>query len=283
MVLWFILVTMFERVGLSTCGLLILSIISCLKLLIWNFKELSLKVNFFATCLGAAIYSNASLNAIKLLRKENLEVVFKKDQTCCGQPSYNSGYYEETKKVVLYNIKLYSNNDYPIILPSGSCTGMMRHDYLELFEGHAEFNMVKDFCSRVYELSEFLDKKLQVKYEDKGEPLKITWHSNCHALRVAKVIDSAKNLIRQLKNVELIELEKEEECCGFGGTFSVKEPEISAVMVKEKIKDIESRQVDVIVSADAGCLMNISTAMQKMGSLTKPMHFYDFLASRLGL
>lgn len=112
----------------------------------------------------------------------------------------------------------------------------MRHDYLELFEGHAEFNMVKDFCSRVYELSEFLDKKLQVKYEDKGEPLKITWHSNCHALRVAKVIDSAKNLIRQLKNVELIELEKEEECCGFGGLFQSKSLKFQRLWSKKRLK-----------------------------------------------
>ncbi|MFC3847705.1 (Fe-S)-binding protein [Helicobacter baculiformis] len=241
-----------------------------------------MKVYFFATCLGGGLYSNTILNCVKLLRKEGVEVIFKKDQTCCGQPSYNSGYYDQTRQVVLHNIRLFEQ-DHPIIVPSGSCMGMMAHDFLELFEGHSELEEVKHFCARVFELSEFLDKHLGVHYEDKGAPTKITWHSNCHALRVSKVIQNAKNLIAQLSNVELIPLEREEECCGFGGTFCVKEPEISHAMVEEKIKDIESRQVDYLISADAGCLLNISTAMTKRQSSTKTMHFYDFLAQRVGV
>lgn len=241
-----------------------------------------MKVYFFATCLGGIAYSNTCVNAIKLLQAAGVEVIFKKDQTCCGQPSYNSGYYEETKKVALYNVNLFEK-DYPIIVPSGSCVGMMREDYLELFEGSEEFDKVKEFCSRVYELSEFLDKKLGVKYEDLGKPTKITWHSNCHALRVAKIINSSKALLKSLKNVELIELNREEECCGFGGTFSVKEPEISQKMVETKIFDIESKNVEYIVAGDAGCLLNISGAMSKKGSKTKPIHLYDFLAQRIGI
>ena len=179
-------------------------------------------------------------------------------------------------------MNLFKGNE-PIILPSGSCTGMMKVDYIELFEGSEYESQAREFSSRIYELSEFLDKVLKVRYEDKGAPTKVTWHSNCHALRSAKCIDSAKNLIKSLNNVELIELEREEECCGFGGTFSVKEPEISNAMVTQKVQDIASRGVEYILSADSGCLLNISGAMKKQGVNVKPMHLYDFLAQRIGL
>lgn len=241
-----------------------------------------MKVYFFATCLGSIAYSNTCVNAIKLLQKEGVEVIFKKDQTCCGQPSYNSGYYEDSRKVAMFNIKLF-DKPYPIVVPSGSCAGMMKVDYLELFENDPNYAMVKDFSSRIYELSDFLYKELKVKYEDKGEKTKVTWHSNCHALRVAKSIESSKSLIRQLKNVELIELEREEECCGFGGTFSIKEPELSNAMVLEKIEDIKSRNVEYLVSADAGCLLNIGGAMKKNQVNIQPIHLYDFLANRINL
>lgn len=241
-----------------------------------------MKVYFFATCLGGIAYSGTCVNAIKLLQKEGIEVIFKKDQTCCGQPSYNSGFYNDTRKVALHNIALFSE-PYPIIIPSGSCAGMMKVDYLDLFKDSDEIDKVRDFSSRVWELSDFLCKELRVNYEDKGEKVKVTWHSNCHALRAAKSIESSKNLIRQLKNVELLELDREEECCGFGGTFSIKEPEISKAMVEEKIADIKSKEVDYLIAGDAGCLMNISGAMEKMGAGVKYMHLYDFIANRIDL
>ncbi|MDE6886902.1 MAG: (Fe-S)-binding protein [Helicobacteraceae bacterium] len=241
-----------------------------------------MKAYFFATCLGGVAYSNTCINAIKLLQKEGVEIIFKKDQTCCGQPSFNSGYYDYSQQIALHNIKLF-NEPYPVIVPSGSCAGVMKVDYLELFADSGDYAMVKEFSSRVYELSDFLLKELKVNYEDKGEKVKVAWHSNCHALRVAKSVGSSKSLIRQLKNVELIELEREEECCGFGGTFSIKEPEISNAMVQDKIKDIQDRNVEYLVSGDAGCLMNISGAMQKNNVNVKPIHLYDFIAQRINL
>lgn len=239
-----------------------------------------MRIYFFATCLGSVAYSNTCINAIKLLQKEGVEVVFKKDQTCCGQPSYNSGYYNDTKAVALHNINIF-DKPYPIIVPSGSCAGMMKVDYLELFENDSNYSLVKEFSSRVFELSEFLLKELKVNYDDIGEKVKVTWHSNCHALRVAKSVEYSKTIIRQLKNVELVELDKEDECCGFGGTFSIKEPEISKAMVESKISDIKSKNIDYVVSGDAGCLMNISGAMDKMGLGIKGIHLYDFIAQRI--
>lgn len=240
------------------------------------------KVYFFATCLGGIAYSDTCVHAIQLLQKEGIEVIFKKDQTCCGQPSYNSGYYEESRKIALYNLQLF-HNDHPIIVPSGSCAGMMRIDYVNLFKDTQYEQDFQHFSSRIYELSEYLDNVLNVRYYDIGKPIKITWHSNCHALRVTQCIASAKNLLKRLHNVELVELEREEECCGFGGTFSVKEPEISRAMVHEKIADIQSRNIECLISADAGCLLNISGAMAKIGVSIESMHLYDFLAKRIGL
>ena len=242
-----------------------------------------MKAYFFATCLGGVAFSKTCVNAIKILQKAGVEVIFKKDQTCCGQPSYNSGYYDESRRVALYNLELF-DKDYPIIVPSGSCTGMMRHDYLELFEGRNEYSRFQEFSSRVYEMSEFLVDQCKFQPEDLGKPTRITWHSNCHAYRVAKCIPAAKKIISDLKNVTLIDLDREEECCGFGGTFSVKEPEISEAMVKEKIADIQSKDVEFLVAADGGCLLNITGAMAKAGvQKIIPVHFYDFLAQRIGI
>lgn len=238
------------------------------------------KVHFYATCLGSVAMQNTVLNAIKLLRREGVEVIFKKNQTCCAQPSFNSGYFNESREIALYNANLF-DKDYPIVVPSGSCAGMMSHDYLELFKNKTELSKIKDFSSRVIELSQYLDEVLNVNYEDKGEPIKVTWHSNCHALRIQKSIQASKNLIKKLKNVELLNLEYEEECCGFGGTFSIKEPEISNAMVKSKIKDIQNQGVKYLISGDGGCLLNIDGTMKRANLDIKGIHLYDFLLKRL--
>lgn len=238
------------------------------------------KVYLFATCLGTALMQESVLSAIKLLRREGIEVIFKKNQTCCSQPSFNSGYFHESKNVALHNIELF-DKDYPIIVPSGSCAGMMSHDYLELFKEDKNFKKVEEFSSRIIELSQYLDEVLKVDYEDKGEPIKVTWHSNCHALRIQKSIEASKNLIKKLKNVELVNLQYEEECCGFGGTFSIKEPKISNSMALEKIKDIQNTGANYVISGDGGCLLNISGTLAKIGSNIKAIHLYDFLNKRL--
>ncbi|WP_027327212.1 (Fe-S)-binding protein [Helicobacter pametensis] len=241
-----------------------------------------MKVYFFGTCLGNIAYSKALISSVKLLQHFGATVIYKKDQSCCGQPSLNSGYYEETRKIALANIALF-NEPYPIIVPSGSCAGAMMHDYIQLFENTPHAQEIQEFSSRVYDLSEFLLNQLNAKLLDQGEKTRVTWHSNCHALRVTKCTEASKSLIRMLENVDLIELEREEECCGFGGTFSIKEPEISKTMVEKKIADILSRDVEYVISGDGGCLLNISGAMKKMGCPTKPMHLYEFLAQRIGL
>ncbi len=237
------------------------------------------KVYFYATCLASAAMQKTALNCIELLKMTGVQVVFKKDQTCCGQPSFNTGYFNDTKRIALYNANLF-NEDFPVIVPSGSCAGMMSHDYIELFKNDKDYEKIANFSKRVIELSQYLEQN-NIAYEDKGELVKVTWHSNCHALRVQKSIEASKNLLKKLKNVELVELKYEEECCGFGGTFSVKEPEISNAMAQAKIDDIVKSGAKVIVSADGGCLLNISGTIKKMGLDIKTYHLYDFLMARI--
>ncbi|MCB1824175.1 MAG: (Fe-S)-binding protein, partial [Candidatus Competibacteraceae bacterium] len=170
--------------------------------------------------------------------------------------------------------------DYPIIVPSGSCGGMLKHHYPKLFTDQPEAAEAQRFSDRVFELTEFLVKVLNIKLDDRGQPIKITWHSSCSALREMRVIDYSKSLVRQLKNVEMIELQRERECCGFGGSFSVKQADISSAMVADKVADIEQTGAALLLSGDCGCLMNIGGALKHHNSSIPAKHIAEFLLER---
>jgi L-lactate dehydrogenase complex protein LldE len=217
--------------------------------------------------------------AIRLLQAQGVKVIFPHDQSCCGQPAYNSGFPREARSVARRQIQVFAK-PYPIIVPSGSCAGMMKHHYPTLFAGTPDEADARRFSERVYEWSEYLATALAVKLEDRGDPLTITWHSSCHALREMDVIRYSKALLRQLKNVTLVELQRETECCGFGGTFAVKQPLISAAMVKDKVGDIRRTGATTLVAGDCGCLMNITGAMEHAGVAVAGKHLAEFLWER---
>lgn len=244
-----------------------------------NYPEHSDTVYYFGTCLSDFFYPDAGMAGIRLLHREGIRVIYPQAQTCCGQPAYNSGFPEEAKKVAKRQIRLFKE-PLPVIVPSGSCAGMMRFHYPKLFSNDPDLDSIIEFSRRVFELSEFLVKVLDIKLHDKGFPVKVTWHSSCHSLREMNVIEDSKSLIRQLKNVELIELEKEYECCGFGGTFSVKHSEISSAMVKDKVADIVNSGASLVLTNDCGCLMNITGAMEFEDIPVKGMHLAEFLWER---
>lgn len=237
-------------------------------------------VYYFGTCLIDMLYPQAGMAGLNLIRREGVRVIFPPEQTCCGQPAYNSGFPKEARRVALKQIRLFSK-ELPIVVPSGSCAAMMKHHYPLLFEGDSDFNRVRQFSDRIYELSEFLVRILGIKLEDQGAPTKVTWHSSCSAAREMGVIEDSKSLIHQLNNVELIELKNEHECCGFGGTFSVKQPEISGAMVADKIEDIVQTGASRILAGDCGCLMNISGAMEYQNVSLKGQHFAEFIWERI--
>ncbi|NJN45536.1 MAG: (Fe-S)-binding protein [Candidatus Competibacteraceae bacterium] len=225
-------------------------------------------------------YPQAGLAGIELLQRHGIKVVFPQGQSCCGQPAHNSGFPEETKAVARQQLKSFPK-DYPIIVPSGSCAGMLKHHYPRLFANQPEAAEAQRFAERVYELTEFLVRVLQIKLEDHGKPIKVTWHSSCHATREMGIIEDSKSLLRQLQNVELVELQNEHECCGFGGTFSVKQPAISAAMVKDKTADIQQTGAARVLSGDCGCLMNIGGALEYQQQSIPTQHIAEFILERV--
>lgn len=237
------------------------------------------RVYYFGTCVIDLFYPGAGLAGMELLRLQGLSVVFPPEQSCCGQPARNSGYFDEARAVALRQMEAFPGDD-PIVVPSGSCAGMMKTHYPQLFEGRPDYDRAVAFSARVYELTAFLVNVLNIRLEDKGEPVKVTWHGSCHSMREMGVVDEPKALLRQLSNVTLVENPREKECCGFGGTFAVRQPEISAAMVKDKVEALESTQASKVVSGDCGCLMNITGAMKKQGSPMSGQHIAEFLLER---
>ena len=238
------------------------------------------KVYYFGTCLIDLCYPQAGMAGIELIQREGIEVLFPQRQSCCGQPAYNSGFPDEARKVARQQLKAFPH-DYPIVIPSGSCGGMLKHHYPKLFADQPEAAQAQRFSSRVIELTEFLVRVLGIQLEDRGQPIKVTWHSSCSALREMRVIDYSKALLRQLQNVELIELQRERECCGFGGSFSVKQADLSSAMVNDKVADIEQTGASRVLSGDCGCLMHIGGALGYRHSPVPAQHIAEFIRERI--
>ena len=243
-------------------------------------------VYFFGTCLIDMMYPKAGITAMQLLQREGIKVIFPQGQTCCGQPAWNSGYRDEARTVAASQIKLYPK-PLPIVVPSGSCAGMMKHHYPTLFENQPDEALAKDVAGRVYELTEFLVDVLAIKLEDLGEAVEVAVHTSCSARREMGVADKIESLLGQMQNVTVLEQAYKPECCGFGGTFAVKQPEISAAMVADKTAAIRDTGATQLVSQDCGCLMNIGGAFdfqaEKEGK-RKPdvKHIAEFIWDRTG-
>ncbi len=222
------------------------------------------EVYFFGTCLIDLVYPNAGMSGIKLLEREGVTVIYPQQQTCCGQPAWNSGYRDEAREVAALQLSIFKK-DIPIVVPSGSCAGMMKTHYPALFKGSEHEKLALQHASRVYELTEFLVDVLDIQLEDLGESQEIAIHTSCAARREMGVADKIESLVSQLSNVTVLEQEHKAECCGFGGTFAVKEAKISASMVADKTENIRNTGATQLISQDAGCLMNISGAFEHQG------------------
>jgi len=240
-----------------------------------------LKVYFYATCLVDMFDPEAGLNAMTLLAKQDIEVIFVGKQTCCGQPAYSSGYDKEAKQVAQSQMDLFPE-DWPVIVLSGSCGGMMHHHYRRLFKDDKALHLVDAFCDRVFELTEFLVNVCRAKFKDQGASTSVVMHTSCAARREMNVHLTATQLLEQLDNVELREQDYESECCGFGGTFSVRHPDISQAMVEDKTLHLTKTKASELVSADWGCLLNINGALEYQGKAMRGRHLASFLLDRTG-
>jgi L-lactate dehydrogenase complex protein LldE len=212
----------------------------------------------------------------EILKRAGCEVEFRESQTCCAQPAFNSGYHDEARSVAEHFLKTFEGAE-AIVVPSGSCTSMIGHHFAELLPGDKR---VDELAPRVWEFSQFLVNELKI--EDVGASFDgtVTYHDSCHALRELKIKDAPRTLLKNVRGLKLVEMDAAEECCGFGGTFSVKFPDISGGMARTKIDSIARTGADTVVSIDSSCLMQLEGALRRSGSKIQTMHLAEVLASR---
>ncbi len=236
-------------------------------------------VYFFGTCLIDLLYPNAGLAGMQLIRSAGVKVIFPENQTCCGQPAFNSGYREEALQVARQLMTCFPRN-IPIIVPSGSCGGMIKQHWPELFKDQSDYDEACSIAERTYELTQFLVETLDIQLTDLGQPVKIAIHTSCAARREMGVAKHIESLIGQLSQVETLEQERKPECCGFGGTFALKQADLSGAMVTDKTKAIRATGASKVISQDCGCLMNIGGALDKQKAGIESQHIAEFLWER---
>jgi L-lactate dehydrogenase complex protein LldE len=215
---------------------------------------------------------------IKVLEKVGCGVSYNSSQTCCGQPAFNAGFWDEAKAVCSKFIKDFSGSDY-IVAPSASCVGFVRNYYGKLFENSSVHNDVKDLGNRIFEFSEFmLD---IVKVENVGAVLngKATYHDSCAGLRECKIKEEPRKLLSHVKGLTITEMKDVETCCGFGGTFAVKFEAISVAMGEQKVENALATGADYLISTDHSCLMHLQGYIKQKGYNLQTMHLADVLAS----
>jgi L-lactate dehydrogenase complex protein LldE len=238
------------------------------------------RVSLFVTCIVDQLFPKVGMDMAGVLERLGYEVDFPENQTCCGQPAFNSGYRAEARAVARHFLNTFESSEC-IVVPSGSCTSMVTHHFAELFRKEPEtLARVHSLQKRIWEFSTFLTEVAGV--EDVGARLDdvVTFHDGCHALRELGIQDAPRRLLARVRGLELREMQPAEECCGFGGTFAVKFAELSGAMARTRIDAILRTGANTVVSLDLSCLMQIQGALSRAGSKVRTMHLAEVLASR---
>lgn len=237
-----------------------------------------MKVQLFIPCFVDQLYPQTAFNMVKVLEKATCEVSYNTNQTCCGQPAFNAGFWKESREVCSKFMKDFEGADY-IVAPSASCVGFIRNYYAKLFDNSSQHNEVKELGKRVYEFSEFLTDVLKI--ENFGAVLngKATYHDSCAALRECHIKEGPRRLLNKVIGLELVEMNDVETCCGFGGTFAVKFEAISLGMADQKVANASATGAEYIISTDLSCLMQIDGYIKGQSLPMKTMHLADVLAS----
>jgi L-lactate dehydrogenase complex protein LldE len=237
-----------------------------------------MKVQLFIPCFVDQLYPQTAFNMVKVLEKACCDVTYNTNQTCCGQPAFNAGFWDESRDVCSKFIKDFEGADY-IVAPSASCVGFVRNYYSKLFENSSQHNAVKDLGKRIFEFSEFLTDVLKIENYDAKLNAKATYHDSCAALRECKIKTAPRTLLSFVKGLELVEMNDVETCCGFGGTFAVKFEAISAGMADQKITNALATGAEYIISTDLSCLMQLDGFIKHKNLPLKTMHIADVLAN----
>lgn len=236
-----------------------------------------MRVALFATCLADQLFPEVAVASVKLLRHLGVEVVFPQAQTCCGQPAYNAGYQPQAQEIARHHLTVFEGFDY-VVLPSGSCGAMVREHYPELFHNAPDLEAkANHLAERTFELTTFITDVLN--RDDVGADLtdlRVTFHDSCHAMRAMGVYEAPRKLLNAA-GAELVEADGHDVCCGFGGLFSVKMPEISSAMARAKHQGIALAEASVLTSTDGGCLMQLKGALQREGSPLQVKHVAELL------
>ena len=236
-------------------------------------------VTLFATCIVDTLYPEIAEATVAVLERLGIDVRFPEDQTCCGQPAFNSGHWDEARIVAGRNLEVLRGQG-DVVSPSGSCTTMFRHFYAELFHGHpALAAAADDLASRSYELTEYLVDVLGVTDVDAYFPASITIHDACHGLRGLKIKEQPRALLKRVKGARLTELPGAEECCGFGGLFAVKLPHISDAILQRKVDQVEATGAERVVTCDASCMTQINGRLSRQNSRCRALHIAQVLAT----
>jgi L-lactate dehydrogenase complex protein LldE len=241
------------------------------------------RVSLFVTCLVDLLYPEVGESSVALLEREGVTVGFPASQTCCGQPPFNSGFHEDARRLARTMLDAFEDSE-AVVSPSGSCTAMIRSYYPHLFHGRPEEGRAEALAAKTFELSEFLVDVLGVERVDgaawRGS---VTYHDSCHGLRELGLKGQGRKLVQSVEGVELVEMARPDMCCGFGGTFSVRLPDVAAAMADDKIAQTEATGAAIVLTGDAGCLMHVAGRMGRRGSGVRPMHLATFLAAAAGL
>lgn len=238
-----------------------------------------MKVSLFITCMCDIFSPHVGKHTVELLERFGCEVDFPSQQTCCGQPAFNSGYLTESKVAMKQMMRAFKDAEY-VVGPSGSCVGMIR-EYPKIFAHDPEWREeAEKLASKSYEITQFLVNVLGVKDVGSTFEGKVTYHPSCHMTRILGVKNEPITLLKHIKGIELKELPIKEDCCGFGGTFAVKNSIISSEMASEKSQHVSETEAEYLVGGDMACLMNIGGRMQREGKKVKTLHITEILNHR---
>ena len=241
-----------------------------------------MRVALFIPCFVDQFCPQVAVAMVKVLRRLGIEVYYPPEQTCCGQPAFNTGYWEEARALARRYCEIFTDAE-AIVSPSGSCVAMVRNFYPELLGANPHGQQIdpqwQRVCANTFEFAEFLVKKLGVTDVGARFPAKVTYHDGCHALRELRLKEEPRQLLRRVRDMELVEMDNAETCCGFGGTFSVKFPMISCAMDGVKVASIQRTGAEYVVSADSSCLMQIDGYARRCKLPIKTVSLAEVLAA----
>jgi len=240
-----------------------------------------MRIALFVTCLGDTLYPSVGQATVRLLERLGHRVVFPGGQTCCGQMHINTGYQNDAVGLISHHVEVFSPYE-AIVVPSGSCVGAIRHQHAMVARRAAQPSLAaaaEAVAGRTYELSEFLVDVLGVEDVGASYPHRVTYHPTCHSLRMLHVDDKPLRLLRRVRGIDLVELPNADQCCGFGGTFAVKNAPTSTAMLADKMRDVLITRAEVCTAGDSSCLMHIGGGLSRLRAGVGTIHLAEILAS----